>query len=61
MKLMRNIRTGRLVVYDESLLALGRFEVYEEPAKIDEDEIHATDSLSITVKRASGESIEREA
>lgn len=61
MKLMRNIRTGKLVVYDESLLATGRFEEYVEPPSVDDDEYLFSDSLSITIRKASGESIERQA
>jgi hypothetical protein len=33
MKLMRHIRTGRLVVYDEKLLELGYEAVVDEPPK----------------------------
>lgn len=38
MKYLRNLRTGRLVVYDASLLELGRYEVYDDQAEAVKEE-----------------------
>lgn len=69
MKLLRHKRTGRLVVYDESLLSLGTYEPYEEPAKEEpvkpeakkkkkpgnHDEVNAGDEISVTLVKATKE------
>ena len=51
MRLMRHKRSGRLVVYDESLLPLGTYEIYDPPRPGAEDEVGATDDLEVVVTR----------
>lgn len=60
MKYLRHKRSGKLVVYDETLLSLGSYEVYEPPKPLDEDKVCAADSLSICLIRSTGESIQCE-
>ena len=54
MKLMRHIRTGRLVVYDEKLLELGYEAVADDPPKPKkpmEDEISVVDDIQILLHK----------
>jgi hypothetical protein len=56
MKLMRHIRTGRLVVYDEKLLELGYEAVVDDlpkpkPKKPMEDEISVVDEIQIILHK----------
>lgn len=61
MKYLRHKRSGRLVVYDETLLSLGTYEVYEPPQSLDADSVKTNDRLLICLTRSTGESIECEA
>jgi hypothetical protein len=69
MKLMRNTRTGRQAVYDETLVATGNWELVEDapkptakkPKPEKQDFVKAGDEVQITLTRSSGESIEHQA
>ncbi|MEY5145608.1 MAG: hypothetical protein RL745_977 [Actinomycetota bacterium] len=67
MKQMRNKRTGRTAVFDAELVAGGNWEPVEDqqPAQsgkpFSNDEVAATDTVEISVKRKTGESIKRKA
>lgn len=52
MKMMRHMRSGRLVVYDESLLEMGTYEVVEHTPEVAAIETEATPAPN--KKRAKG-------
>ena len=63
MKLMKNVRTGKIAVYDADLIESGRWEVYVEqtaaPKKpFDQEFLNAKDRVQITLTRADGESVD---
>ncbi len=59
MKLLRHKRSGRLVVYEECLLKMGTYELYEPPRPGAEDEIGVTDTMKIVVTKGGGICTER--
>jgi hypothetical protein len=63
-KLMRNVRTGKLAVYDRELVESGRWiEVTNEPApkKSVKDSLALKDELEVVITRSAHESVESEA
>lgn len=66
MRQMRNIRTGKIAVYDADLVESGRWELYapKEQASsakpFDQEFLNASDEVSITVTRSDGESIQHQ-
>lgn len=67
MKQMRNKRTGKIAVYDAEIVAGGQWELVqdEQPAQsgkpFSNDQVAAKDTVEISVKRGSGESVKRKA
>lgn len=63
-KLMRNVRTGKLAVYDRELVETGRWiDLEEETAqkKLAEDTLVLKDEIEVVVTRSTDEVIELEA
>jgi hypothetical protein len=63
MKLMRNLRTGKVAGYDAELVEGGRWEIIPEPTPqdkpFDQDFINAKDAVHITLTSSSGETTEQ--
>lgn len=64
MRLMRNKRTGKTAVYDETIVAQGSWESVEAQTASKSptvDKVKAGDTVEISVQRKNGESVKRKA
>lgn len=63
MRQMRNIRTGKIAVYDADLVESGRWEIYSPqeaaaPKPFDQEFLNTSESVQITLTSDAGESTE---
>lgn len=63
MRQMRNIRTGKIAVYDADLVESGRWEVYSpqeeaRPKPFDQEFLNTSESVHIVLTSEAGESTE---
>jgi hypothetical protein len=61
---MRNKRTGKTAVYDETIVAQGSWEPVEAQTTSKSptaDQVKAGDTVEISVKKSNGESVKRKA